>query len=403
MWLHNDPPITSTTPRPRALFRLFRVSVALLASVFALLCATVLLGAFAPDIPKIGLVGPAVAGQWPVHVALVATAALVLAMGVRRAGLRRWGRVLMASTVACVLAALTIVGLQVASAVRADADLPWRAVFTELGISAVAADETTTYARPGGTALDVDVYLPPAESRGGAPAIVLAHGGGYRTFDKSDLAGTGRWLADRGVAVFAIDYRLATASAPTWNQAPQDLACALTWVRDDAARLGIDPFRVSLGGQSAGGALALGAAYRLQEGTMDSSCGPTPAPPASVVGLYPATDVAQDWEEDADSSREAAEWFTGGTPQQYPERYTEVSPSAHVHTGLPPTLLVVGDRDAYTRPEAVTAFGEELADAGNKVTTEVLPFAVHGFDDVAGSINTWTARQVLLDFLREHS
>ena len=401
MLVHNDAVTVPVTLRPGALIRLLRVFAALLAALLALFCGGVLLGAFVPAIPKLGLIGPAVAGQYPVHVALVAVTALVLALGVRRTGLRRWGRALIAAMVACVLAALTIVGFQVTAAARVGAEVPWRPVFTELGIPAVGVDETTTYARPGGTALDVDVYLPPVADRGNAAAIVLAHAGGYRTYDRSDLAGTGRWLADRGVAVLAVDYRLATASAPTWDQAPQDLVCALGWVRDNAARLGVDPSRVSLGGMSAGGALALAAAYRLQEGTIASSCGPTPAPPTSVVGFYPATDVVQSWEDDTDSSREAAEWFTGGTPEQYPERYAEVSPSAHVHAGLPPTLLVVGDHDTATRTGTVTAFGTELADSGNDATVEVLPFAVHAFDYVDGSISTATARQVLLDFLRE--
>lgn len=390
------------TPGPGALLRLLRALVALLASVLALVCGAVLLGAFVPAIPVVGPIGSVLAGDHPVHVTLAGITGLVLALGTRRAGLVRWGCALVVVTVACVLAALTIVGFQVGAAARADAEVPWRPVLTELGIPAVTADETTTYARPGGTALEVDVYLPPAAARRTAPAVVLAHGGGYRSGDRSDLAGTGRWLAERGVAVFAVDHRLATATSPTWDRAPQDLVCALSWARDNAARYGVDPDRVSLGGMSAGGALALGAAYRLQEGTISSSCGPTPAPPASVVGFYPASDVVQSWEDDADSSREAAEWFTGGTPEQYPERYAEVSPSTSVGPGLPPTLLVVGDRDAGTRPEAVTSFAADLADSGNEVTVEVLPFAVHAFDHVDGSISTQTARQVLLDFLRGH-
>jgi len=266
-------------------------------------------------------------------VALGATASLVLALVARRAGLLRSGRVFVAGTVACVLAALTIVGLQFGAAARADAEVPWRPCSPD----SASRRWRRTRRRPtpgrGARRWDVDVYPPPADGRGAVPAVVLAHAGGYRTYDKSDLAGTGRWLADRGVVVLAVDYRLATASSPTWDQAPQDLVCALRWARDNAARFGVDPARVSLGGMSAGGALALGAAYRLEAGTIGSSCGPTPAPPASVVGFYPATDVGQSWHDDADSSREAAEWFTGGTPEQHPERYAEASPSTRVHPG----------------------------------------------------------------------
>ncbi|MGR7027470.1 alpha/beta hydrolase [Geodermatophilus sp. URMC 62] len=392
-----DPPLPASRSGPPR--RLLPALVALLASALAVVCGAVLLGAYLPAVPVVGPIGSVLAGDLPVHVALLAVAGLVLALVALRAGLVRWGRVLTAATVVCVLAALTVVGVQVSAAARAGADVPWRGVLTQIGTPAAQPDETTTYARPGGTALDVDVYLPPADVRGATPAVVLVHGGGYRSGDRADLGGTGRWLAEHGVAVFAVDHRLATPTTPTWDRAPQDVVCALAWVQDDAARYGVDPTRVSLGGMSAGGALALGAAYRLEAGTIASSCGRTPAPPASVVGFYPVTDVVRSWEDDVDSSREAAEWFTGGTPEDHPERYAAVSPSTAVRPGLPPTLLVVGAHDLGTRPEVVTAFAAALTARGNDVTVEVLPFAVHAFDAVDGSIATQTARQVLLDFL----
>jgi acetyl esterase/lipase len=389
---------------PRALFRLLRLSLALGASVLAVFCTAVLLGAYVPGLPKIGLLGPVLAGQYPLHVVLIAGVGLLLALLARRSGLVRWGRVLTAVTAACVAAALVILSVQVGSAARAGTDISWSSPITEPGYPAVSPDQTVTYARPGGAALDVDVYLPPAEARGGTPAIVLAHAGGFRTFDKSDLRGTGRWLAEHGVAAFAVDYRLATASTPTWDEAPQDLVCALAWVQDDAARFGVDPARVSLGGMSAGGTLAMSAAYRLVDGTIGSSCGRNPAPPASVVGFYPASDLVQNWEDDVLGTREAAEWFTGGTPQQQPERYAEVSPISHVRPGLPPTLLVTGGRDpSPARPAAVAAFGRALVDSGNRAVVRVLPFAPHAFDDAYGSLTSQASRAILLDFLRHSS
>lgn len=403
--------LTTTAPNaappnssPGARFRLLRIVVAVGASVLAVFCAAILLGAYVPAVPKAGLVGPVLAGQYPLHLALIAGVGLGMALVAWRAGLVRWGRVLTAITSACVVAVLVIVAVQVGSATRAGTDISWSSPFTEPGYPAVTADETTTYARPEGAALDVDVYLPPATERGRAPAIVLAHAGGFRTFDKSDLRGTGRWLAEHGVAVFAIDYRLATASAPTWDKAPQDLVCALGWVQDNAARYGVDPTRVSLGGMSAGGTLAMGAAYRLVDSTIASSCGGTPAPPVSVVGFYPGTDVVQMWDEDVLGTREAAEWFTGGTPQEHPERYAEVSPTTHLRPGLPPTLLVTGGRDpSPARAGVVTAFGKALVESGHRATVHVLPFAPHAFDDAYGSLTSQTSRTILLNFLREDS
>ncbi|MFE3606923.1 alpha/beta hydrolase [Streptomyces goshikiensis] len=91
-------------------------------------------------------------------------------------------------------------------------------MFSGLSYPDTAPDTTATYAGPDGRPLKADLYLPKkasGRSPGAAPAIVLAHSGGFHTFDKSDLRGTGRWLADHGAAVVAVDYRLTSPGRPT--------------------------------------------------------------------------------------------------------------------------------------------------------------------------------------------
>lgn len=374
--------------------------VAVVGSFLAALVAVVLVGAYVPAIPKVGVIGPVLGGQYLFHLAGLAVVGLVLAVVARRAGLVRWGRVIVVVAGVATAGAVVIGAVQFRGAQRVGADVSWADVATELAYPATTPDETTTYASPDGSDLDVDVYLPDDEAGDGTvPAVVMAHAGGFRTFDKSDLRGTARWLADHGVAAFAIDYRLATPLAPTWDQAPQDLVCALGWVREHADQYGVDTSRVSLAGFSAGGTLALGAGYRLQNGTIASSCGPTPEPPDAVVGFYPGTDVEQMWDDDVAGSREAADEFTGGTPKDYPDRYREVSPTSDVRDGLPRTLLVVGDRDRSARPETVAAFADVLRGHDVDTRLEVLPFAEHAFDDAYGSLLAQTSRQILLDFL----
>ena len=94
------------------------------------------------------------------------------------------------------------------------------------------------------------------------------------------MARWNEWLADLGYVVFDVDYRL--APPPRWRDAPGDVQAAVAWVRARAPQLGVDPERVALLGWSAGGHLALLAAY-------DS---PSAFPPvAAVVALYPITDL----------------------------------------------------------------------------------------------------------------
>ncbi|MFF2353695.1 alpha/beta hydrolase [Kitasatospora sp. NPDC058115] len=394
-------PARSAGPaRPGRLVRILRAASAVLASFLAFLAVAIVLGAYVPAIPKAGIIGPVLGGQYPFHMALFALVAAGFAALARRAGLVRWGRVVIVVSSLCTVGALVIGGIQFQAAREAGVDVSLGQVFTELGYPAVKPDATETFASPEGEPLQVDAYLPAKDPGRRTPAVVLAHAGGFHTFDKSDLRGTGHWLADHGVAVFAVDYRLAGPDRPTWDKAPQDLLSAMSWVQRNADAYGVDTARISLGGMSAGGTLAMNTAYRLHNGTIKALDGATPAPPASVIGFYPGTDVAQMWEEDVAGTREAAEMYTGGTPQQYPDRYREVSPTSDVRPGLPRTLLVVGDRDRSARPETVTALGDALREQGVDVEMKQLPFADHAFDDVYGSLTSQTSRQILLDFLR---
>ncbi|WP_404962494.1 alpha/beta hydrolase [Streptomyces sp. 147326] len=392
-------PASQATSRGKTM-KFLRVGVALIASVLAFLTAVIMLGAYFPAIPKAGVIGPVIGGQYPFHLAILALAGVAPGALAWRSGLVRWGRILTAVTTLSTIAALVISGIQFAAASDAGTKVSFSQVFTQLASpSGATPDATQIYATRDGESLEADIYLARKSQGSKAPALVLAHAGGFHTFDKSDLRGTGRWLAEHGVAVIAVDYSLASPDRPTWNKAPQDLMTALGWVQDHADQYGIDSSRISLGGMSAGGTLAMNTAYRLQNGTLQATGGTTPKPPYSVVGFYPGTNVSTMWEDDIAGTREAAELFTGGTPAQYPERYREVSPTTDIQKGLQRTLLVVGDRDRSAPAETIQDFGASLRAHGVDTTVKELPFAEHAFDDVYGSLTSQTSRRILLDFL----
>lgn len=123
------------------------------------------------------------------------------------------------------------------------------------------------YARPGGTPLRLDAFVP--AGRGPHPAVLLIHGGGWTRGARSDLTSDGLWLAERGFAAFAPDYRLAPRHR--FPAALQDVRAATRWVRAHAARFGVDPARIAAFGASAGGHLAAMLAVtgsgRLDRGT----------------------------------------------------------------------------------------------------------------------------------------
>src|ERR1700756_4462350 len=108
------------------------------------------------------------------------------------------------------------------------------------------------YANHDGVELAGDLYLP--QGAKSAPALVAVHGGGWVQGARSAFQYWGPHLAARGIALFAISYRLAT-KGKMFPQAVQDVLAGVQFVRGKAAEIGVDPQRVGLLGASAGGHL----------------------------------------------------------------------------------------------------------------------------------------------------
>ena len=147
------------------------------------------------------------------------------------------------------------------------------------GKQPIGAVTDRTIDGPGGP-LALRFYTPRGLS-GRSPALVFLHGGGwiYGSLETHDA--TCRFLAEEAqVRVIAVDYRLAP-EAP-FPAAVDDALAAWTWITDHAPGLGIDPDRIAIGGDSAGGNLA---AVVAQQTVLAGT-----ASPAFQLLIYPATD-----------------------------------------------------------------------------------------------------------------
>ena len=216
-------------------------------------------------------------------------------------------------------------------------------------LSNLSYDDRSTFAR-------LDVYLPstPEQAR---PAVLLIHGGGWNSNDRSLYSHPAIRLAWEGYVTANIDYRLAPASP--YPAAIQDAECALSWFRAHAEEYGFDPARVAVMGYSAGGHLvsALGVGASVAAWRPDCAAGST-GPPAAVVsgaGVYDLRTVVQG---------QPVLDFLGGTLAQQPARYQEASPVTHVAAGDPPFLLVHGTADWYVNARQAVEMKQALASAG---------------------------------------
>lgn len=242
---------------------------------------------------------------------------------------------------------------------------------------------------------------PTAVTPGAAPVLVWVHGGGWvGGSDLGSATALTHW-AERGWLVVSVEYGLAAPDRPTWDRAGPEVACALGRVAADAASLGGDPSRVVLGGDSAGGQLAVSVAYHAASGTQASSCGsPVPVPRAVAVE-YPAVDLVDGYDHGARSpvpqfdARWLASTYTGGTPSQVPERYRAISGTAALSRQAPPTLVLAAARDSLVPLPGLQRFAAAARAGGVDASLVTVPFADHAFDVVDGSLGAQAATSIL--------
>jgi acetyl esterase len=98
----------------------------------------------------------------------------------------------------------------------------------------------------------LDIYKPMHGGAAPRPVMIFIPGGGFIRGDKADRENVGQRFAREDIAVVVANYRLAPAHV--WPAGAEDVTRVYQWVRDNAERLGFDPARILLGGESAGAA-----------------------------------------------------------------------------------------------------------------------------------------------------
>jgi acetyl esterase/lipase len=381
---------------------------AILALAIILLSLTLLIvtGVLLPAIPFLGFFGTLCESFLSLHIVLAAVAALLLAFAAWRMRRGKLAAMTIALSLLVALAALVPLRALVMAAHREGAPISWlqHLHVTAIGPAAVP-DETALYAVVGGQKLYADIYLPNQQvHRSPWPPVFMMHGGGFIRGSRSDGRNWDRWFAQRGYAVFDVDYRL--APPVSWNLAASDAVCAMAWVRSQAERLHIDPHRSLIVGQSAGASLALQVAYGLGDGTFTSSCGGAVHQPDAVFALYPAEDFGLLWTEERRvgplDTRDVDITYIGGPPAQFPDRYRAVSPLSHVRAGLPSTLIAYGAEDHLIPISAHGPMAAKLTEVGVPNVLLAIPYNDHGYDAFWGSIGGQITRHVLGDFLSQH-
>jgi acetyl esterase len=230
--------------------------------------------------------------------------------------------------------------------------------------------------------LRVRLYRPAAAASVPMPALVYFHGGGWCMGDIDTHDPICRQLsAEAQCAVLSVDYRLAPECR--FPAAVEDSFDALRFAVAESASLGLDPARIAIGGDSAGGNLATVSAIRARD---------TGIPLAAQVLIYPATDVAgrhasqEDYAEGFALTRESITWFVDNYIDVAARQDWRASPLyAPDLSGLPPTLIIVGEFDPLV--DQNRRYAERLRAAGTAVDLHVYPGMIHGFLNMGGVLD----------------
>lgn len=236
----------------------------------------------------------------------------------------------------------------------------------------IEGTKSETYRKVGETELKVWIFEPAHKAAKPLPAIVFFFGGGWASGSPTQFEPQSRHLASRGMIAIVADYRVKTRQDAKPADCVSDAKACVRWVRANAARLGIDPDHIAVGGGSAGGHLAASVATLpgLDSANDDKSISCLPNAlvlfnPATVLAPFPGLDL-KGFGAGLDKAKFGCE----------PE---EISPLHHVKKGTPPTIIFHGKADTTVPYTTVEKFTEVMKAAGNRCELVGYEGQPHGF------------------------
>ncbi len=222
------------------------------------------------------------------------------------------------------------------------------------------------YTRVDGAPLLLDAAIP--HGPGPFPAVIIVHGGAWVRGDRTiDVHPLFEPLSNAGFAWFSISYRLMTNVAQ-FGAAIEDVAAAIRFVKTHAAEYRIDPARIALIGESAGGQLAAMAALD-----------PAPALKVrAVVAFYTPTDLPAL----AKNSDYVPQWVRDSLRGPFAPfifaRLAQLSPAEHISAAMPPFLLIHGTADPLVPFSQSSSMCSRMQSAGAACELYPVEGAGHG-------------------------
>jgi len=210
----------------------------------------------------------------------------------------------------------------------------------------------TIYKTVGNHKLVVNIFNPEVKEEKSLPAMAFFHGGGWVYGSPSEFHAVCTRYALKGFKTFSFQYRLSImedGTHPNPDISPiesvKDARSAIRWLKENSEELGIDPSRIVVVGQSAGGQLTL--STTLMDGIDETSDNLNFSPePAAMILYSSSVNMLEAW----------GEWHMG----ERREQIWSISPMHNLNPGMPPVLAFHGEEDCMVPFWVIQRFEKEM-------------------------------------------
>ena len=186
--------------------------------------------------------------------------------------------------------------------------------------------------------LHIDVFLP-VQATNKRQAILLVHGGAWRSGSKSHFYGLANLLAQKGYVVLLPEYRLSPEAK--YPAGLIDINDAIIWAKSQSMDFSFDAEKIAIGGASSGGQMAALLAYSSNTALFKTQGANTKV--NALIDLDGVLDfttpMALSFENAAGVNSVAAKWL-GGSWEQIPDRWRQASSTKYLDANSPPTLII---------------------------------------------------------------
>jgi len=215
----------------------------------------------------------------------------------------------------------------------------------------------------------VDVFLPKKRLRKTCPGVILIHGGGWQSGDKSQMQAIGETLAGYGYVAFSVEYRLSLEAK--YPEAVYDLKAAIRWIRANAAQFNLDTGKIASLGTSAGGQLAT--LLGVTNGDINfEGLGRGNSQFSSAIQAVVNIDGTLAFRHPESVEGKAASNWLDGTYEENPRNWEEAAPLNHV-TGKSAPILFLNS--------SIPRFHAGRDDMIKKLNTYKIYSEIHEFPD----------------------